>query len=119
MKIINPVSPVHNPVQLLVEEYKPNWLMRLCGLKPRMGRWVKNPLPTGPYYGNALIDFELAPATISQCHPNDVAFGNVLYTGIVPHRHINDNVWECMVTNVRVIEIETAYKPFDNRQGAL
>lgn len=112
MELLVPVSSQHQHRFILVDDYQPNWFMRLMGLKARMGRWELNPDKNGLGLaaGTCTIDFGLAPVRLNQMYPHPVLFGTVLYSGISPLKFLRNNVYECIVSNVQLVEKAPAWK---------
>jgi hypothetical protein len=110
MRLITPAITGIKPSLVEVDAYKPNFLGLLFGLKPMAGRLVECTNVHRVVITNCVIDFEHTAFIDSVPYYEPVAFGNYLYEGITPIRHIDKNVWECKIENVRRIRIEKEYK---------
>lgn len=108
---------VHEVLQVWIEEnsFNPNRLQRLIGLTKRIGTWSMNP-KRQERTRTALIDFEVTPARINVSHPEQVVFGNALYSGILPIRHVYDNIYECSIANVQYVRLEKAFVQPEERR---
>lgn len=112
MKLIHPACGKVESMYREVGGYTPNFIARLFGAQDIPGKLVPNPnLGNRKVLTNATIDFEATPFIPNDTYYEDVAFGNQLYEGIRPVKHLRDNVYECSVNNIRQIRIENEYEP--------
>lgn len=112
MKIISPAAVVLQPTFIEVGAYNPGVIGRLFGHRPVAGRFEPNPaFGQALKITDAIIDFETTPCVVGVRHHEDVAFGTHLYLGITPIAFMHDNVYKCVVENVRHVRSESQYIP--------